>query len=115
MVSGYSLILRTKIIDRWAELEARLPQVTLPQTFADALRAYADVKVLPKVIPIGMMNKIKTLVKPKKPLLNAGVFVIICFIQISNGSRTPLKVLGVGRFFLTVFDPTPIFHLRKFL
>ena len=42
LVSGYSLILRTKIIDRWAELEARLPQVTLPQTFADALRAYAD-------------------------------------------------------------------------
>ena len=41
LVSGYNLKLRTKIIDRWQELEqATTPR--LPLTFAEALRAYAD-------------------------------------------------------------------------
>ena len=97
----------------FAELDMNAPEFS--GTFTTEQGNTYECFNLPKVIPIGVMNKIKTLVKPKKPLPNAGDFVIICFIQISNGSRTPLKVLGVGRFFLTVFDPTPIFHLRKFL
>ena len=41
LVSGYNVKIRTKIIDRWQQLEqATAPR--LPQTFADALRAYAD-------------------------------------------------------------------------
>ena len=41
LVSGYNLKLRTKIIDRWQELEqATTPR--LPQTYLEALRALAD-------------------------------------------------------------------------
>ena len=41
LISGYNVKIRTKIIDRWQQLEqATAPR--LPQTFADALRAYAD-------------------------------------------------------------------------
>lgn len=40
LVSGYSVELRARIIDRWQELEAHGPAV--PQTFAAALRLAAD-------------------------------------------------------------------------
>ncbi|NTW31071.1 MAG: hypothetical protein HGB12_00280 [Bacteroidetes bacterium] len=41
LISGYSVELRTKIIDRWIELENK-NKPTLPQTFAEALRLAAD-------------------------------------------------------------------------
>ena len=41
LVSGYNVKIRTKIIDRWQQLE-QANASRLPQTFADALRAYAD-------------------------------------------------------------------------
>lgn len=44
LVSGYSLALRAKIIDRWQELEAQVsqPAFVIPQTLPDALRLAAD-------------------------------------------------------------------------
>jgi phage regulator Rha-like protein len=39
LISGYSVELRTKIIDRWIELEG---QIKLPKTFSEALRLAAD-------------------------------------------------------------------------
>jgi len=42
VISGYSAALRAKIIDRWMALEAAAPALTLPQSFADALRLAAD-------------------------------------------------------------------------
>ncbi|WP_201161878.1 Rha family transcriptional regulator [Pseudomonas sp. S60] len=43
VVSGYSVELRAKIIDRWQELEARvIAQVQIPTNFAEALRLAAD-------------------------------------------------------------------------
>lgn len=44
LVSGYSVTMRAKIIDRWQELEhAQLPdQVLIPQTLPEALRFAAD-------------------------------------------------------------------------
>lgn len=41
LVSGYSVALRAKIIDRWAELESQTA-FKVPQTFAEALRLAAD-------------------------------------------------------------------------
>lgn len=41
LVSGYNVKLRAAIIDRWAELEAKLTPAT-PKTYAAALRAAAD-------------------------------------------------------------------------
>lgn len=41
VVSGYSAVLRARIIDRWMELEVT-PAPALPRTFADALRLAAD-------------------------------------------------------------------------
>ena len=38
--SGYSVILRTKIIDRWIELESN--KLSLPQSYSEALRQLAD-------------------------------------------------------------------------
>ena len=42
LVSGYNVKIRTKIIDRWQELEQATTQKPVPLTFAEALRAYAD-------------------------------------------------------------------------
>ena len=44
LVSGYSVAMRAKIIDRWQELEeqARPAQPTIPQTLPEALRLAAD-------------------------------------------------------------------------
>lgn len=43
VVSGYSVELRAKIIDRWQELEARVvAQLQIPTNFAEALRLAAD-------------------------------------------------------------------------
>ncbi|MEH6434313.1 phage antirepressor KilAC domain-containing protein [Massilia sp. DD77] len=42
VVSGYSAVLRAKIIDRWMELEAVAPVPGLPRSFAEALRLAAD-------------------------------------------------------------------------
>ncbi|AIR90563.1 phage antirepressor KilAC domain-containing protein [Pseudomonas cremoricolorata] len=43
VVSGYSVELRAKIIDRWQDLEARVVgQVQIPTNFAEALRLAAD-------------------------------------------------------------------------
>lgn len=45
LLTGYSAILRRKVIARWRELEAGAPSASsflIPQTFADALRLAAD-------------------------------------------------------------------------
>ena len=42
VVSGYSVELRARIIDRWQELEAQVGQFQIPTTYAEALQAAAD-------------------------------------------------------------------------
>ena len=43
LVSGYSAVLRAKIIDRWQELESRVVgRLEIPTTFVEALRLAAD-------------------------------------------------------------------------
>ncbi|MCU7217559.1 phage regulatory protein/antirepressor Ant [Pseudomonas sp. VE 196-7] len=42
VVSGYSVELRARIIDRWQELEAQAGQFHIPATYAEALQAAAD-------------------------------------------------------------------------
>jgi anti-repressor protein len=42
LVSGYSVKMRARIIDRWQELEARAPAFVVPRTLSDALRLAAD-------------------------------------------------------------------------
>lgn len=42
LISGYSVELRAKIIDRLAELEKKEIRYKLPQTYSEALRALAD-------------------------------------------------------------------------
>ena len=42
LVSGYSLALRAKIIDRWQELESMVEQPKIPQTMPEALRLAAE-------------------------------------------------------------------------
>lgn len=42
VVSGYSVELRAKIIDRWQQLEAQFSQFQIPATYAEALQAAAD-------------------------------------------------------------------------
>lgn len=44
LASGYSVVLRSKIIDRWIELETKPKPFELPQTFSEALRMLADTK-----------------------------------------------------------------------
>lgn len=43
LVSGYNVVLRKRIIDRWLELEQAQP-VKTPQSFAEALRLAADLE-----------------------------------------------------------------------
>lgn len=43
LVSGYNVVLRKRIIDRWLELEQSQP-VKTPQSFAEALRLAADLE-----------------------------------------------------------------------
>ncbi|MGU9870213.1 Rha family transcriptional regulator, partial [Kluyvera ascorbata] len=43
LVSGYSVILRKRIIDRWLELE-QLNQPKVPQSFSEALRLAAELE-----------------------------------------------------------------------
>lgn len=43
IISGYNILLRKKIIDRWQELENRQP-AKIPQTFAEALRLAAEME-----------------------------------------------------------------------
>lgn len=40
LLTGYSAVLRMKVIDRWQELESATPKI--PQTYAEALRLAAD-------------------------------------------------------------------------
>lgn len=40
LLTGYSAVLRMKVIDRWQELEVDTPKI--PQTYAEALRLAAD-------------------------------------------------------------------------
>lgn len=42
LVSGYSVAMRARIIDRWQELEAKQNQPLIPQTLPEALRLAAD-------------------------------------------------------------------------
>ena len=42
VVSGYSVELRARIIDRWQELEAQVGQFQIPANYAEALQAAAD-------------------------------------------------------------------------
>jgi phage antirepressor YoqD-like protein len=42
VVSGYSVELRARIIDRWQELEDQAGQFQIPTTYAEALQAAAD-------------------------------------------------------------------------
>lgn len=38
LVSGYNVVLRKRIVDRWLELESRTPELFIPTTLAGALR-----------------------------------------------------------------------------
>lgn len=42
LMTGYNIELRIRVNRRWEELENKQVQKALPQTFAEALRAYAD-------------------------------------------------------------------------
>ena len=42
LVSGYSIVMRKAIIDRWMVLESAAPVPALPKSFAEALRLAAD-------------------------------------------------------------------------
>lgn len=42
LVSGYSVVMRKAIIDRWMVLESASPAPALPKSFAEALRLAAD-------------------------------------------------------------------------
>lgn len=42
IVSGYNVLLRKRIIERWAELEQQVQQPQIPQSFAEALQLAAN-------------------------------------------------------------------------
>lgn len=42
LVAGYNARIRLRIINRWRELETKVPDLALPQTFAQALRLAAE-------------------------------------------------------------------------
>ena len=53
LVSGYDVLMRARIIDRWQELEGReqSPQHSIPQTRAEALRLAADLEEQTDKVP----------------------------------------------------------------
>ena len=58
LISGYSLELRARIIDRWQELERQRSLPAVPQSFAQALRLAAEQKA--KLTTLGGAKWVRT-------------------------------------------------------